>query len=126
RRRCGDDSPAAADGGRLLRRRAYRRRELVGQRPAAPGPAAIRSDSACRLGCADGGARGIAPGPMITRVASFVVLLYALGFVLFAFTRGKPAGAKVPATDAAVVVTGGKGRIEHAVEVLSDHKAKRL
>jgi uncharacterized SAM-binding protein YcdF (DUF218 family) len=63
---------------------------------------------------------------MITRIASLVVLLYALGFVLFAFTLGKPAPANAPATDAAVVLTGGKGRIEHAVEVLSDHKAKRL
>jgi uncharacterized SAM-binding protein YcdF (DUF218 family) len=63
---------------------------------------------------------------MITRIASLILLLYALGFVLFAFTLGKPAGASLPATDAAVVLTGGKGRIEHAVEVLRDYKAKRL
>lgn len=63
---------------------------------------------------------------MITRVASLIVLTYALGFVLFAFTLGKPAPARAAATDAAVVLTGGKGRIEHAVDVLRDHKAKRL
>jgi uncharacterized SAM-binding protein YcdF (DUF218 family) len=63
---------------------------------------------------------------MITRIASLLVLVYALGFVLFAFTLGKPAPASAAATDAAVVLTGGKGRIEHAVEVLRDDKAKRL
>jgi uncharacterized SAM-binding protein YcdF (DUF218 family) len=63
---------------------------------------------------------------MITRIASLLLLLYALGFVLFAFTLGKPAPAGVGATDAAVVLTGGKGRIEHAIDVLRDGKAKRL
>jgi len=63
---------------------------------------------------------------MITRIASLLLLLYALGFVLFAFTLGKPAPAGVAATDAAVVLTGGKGRIEHAIDVLRDGKAKRL
>ena len=63
---------------------------------------------------------------MIARAASLLLLLYALGFVLFAFTLGKPAPASAPASDAAVVLTGGSGRIEHAVEVLRAHKAKRL
>lgn len=63
---------------------------------------------------------------MISRIASLIVLIYALGFVLFAFTLGKPATAGARATDAAVVLTGGKGRIEHAVAVLRAHKAKRL
>ena len=63
---------------------------------------------------------------MITRIAALALLTYALGFVLFAFTLGKPAPANAQATDAAVVLTGGKGRIEHAVDVLRDHKAKRL
>jgi uncharacterized SAM-binding protein YcdF (DUF218 family) len=63
---------------------------------------------------------------MIARFASLVALLYAIGFVLFAFTLGKPAPATAQATDAAVVLTGGSGRIEHAVEVLRDGKAKRL
>jgi uncharacterized SAM-binding protein YcdF (DUF218 family) len=63
---------------------------------------------------------------MITRLGSLLLLLYALGFVLFAFTLGKPAAADAVATDAAVVLTGGAGRIEHAIDVLKDHKAQRL
>ena len=63
---------------------------------------------------------------MISRLASLLVLAYALGFVLFAFTLGKPAPASTAATDAAVVLTGGKGRLEHAVDVLKAGKAKRL
>jgi len=63
---------------------------------------------------------------MISRIASLLLLLYALGFVLFAFTLGKPAPASAAATDAAVVLTGGKGRIEHAIDVLRAQKAKRL
>ena len=63
---------------------------------------------------------------MISRFVSFVVLLYAVGFVVFAFTLGRPAPANAGSTDAAVVLTGGSGRIEHAVDVLRDGKAKRL
>ena len=54
---------------------------------------------------------------MIARIASLLLLLYALGFVLFAFTLGKPAPTSAPQTDAAVVLTGGSGRIEHAIDV---------
>ena len=63
---------------------------------------------------------------MILRFASLMTLLYALGFVLFAVTLGKAARADSAKTDAAVVITGGSGRIEHGVEVLKDGKAKRL
>jgi uncharacterized SAM-binding protein YcdF (DUF218 family) len=63
---------------------------------------------------------------MITRLGSLLLLAYALGFVLFAFTLGKPASAKADPTDAAVVLTGGAGRIEHAIDVLKAHQAKRL
>jgi uncharacterized SAM-binding protein YcdF (DUF218 family) len=63
---------------------------------------------------------------VITRLGSLLLLVYALGFVLFAFTLGKPAPANAAATDAAVVLTGGAGRLEHAIEVLKDHKAGRL
>jgi uncharacterized SAM-binding protein YcdF (DUF218 family) len=63
---------------------------------------------------------------MITRLGSLLLLLYTLGFVLFAFTLGKPAPAKAAATDAAVVLTGGPGRIEHGIDVLKNHKAGRL
>jgi uncharacterized SAM-binding protein YcdF (DUF218 family) len=63
---------------------------------------------------------------MITRIAALVVLLYALGFILFAFTLGKAAPSTAVPTDAVVVLTGGSGRLEHAIEVLRDNKAKRL
>jgi uncharacterized SAM-binding protein YcdF (DUF218 family) len=63
---------------------------------------------------------------MISRVASLLLLLYALGFVLFAFTLGKPAAANAQPTDAAVVLTGGSGRLEHGIDVLRQGKAKRL
>jgi len=63
---------------------------------------------------------------MITRLGSLLLLLYALGFVLFAFTLGNPAPSKADATDAAVVLTGGPGRLEHGIDVLKAHKAKRL
>lgn len=63
---------------------------------------------------------------MITRLGSMLLLVYTLGFILFAFTLGKPAKSSAPATDAAVVLTGGPGRIEHAIDVLKNHKAQRL
>jgi uncharacterized SAM-binding protein YcdF (DUF218 family) len=63
---------------------------------------------------------------MIARVTSLLLLLYAIGFVLFAFTLGSPAPATAAPTDAAVVLTGGSGRIEHAIDVLREDKAKRL
>jgi len=63
---------------------------------------------------------------MIARAASLLLLIYALGFILFAFTLGKTAKVAAPATDAAVVLTGGPGRIEHAIGVVRSGRAKRL
>ncbi len=63
---------------------------------------------------------------MIARLGALLLLLYALGFVLFAFTLGKPAPVGAAATDAAVVLTGGPGRIEHAIDVIRQHQAARL
>lgn len=63
---------------------------------------------------------------MIARLGSLLILFYALAFVLFAFTLGKPAPSDAAATDAAIVLTGGPGRIEHAIDVVREHKAKRL
>ena len=62
---------------------------------------------------------------MISRLLSLVLLLYALGFVLFSVTLGRPARAEAR-TDAIIVVTGAGGRIEHGVDVLAEGKAKRL
>jgi uncharacterized SAM-binding protein YcdF (DUF218 family) len=63
---------------------------------------------------------------MIARAASLLALIYALGFIFFALTLGRPAKADVARTDAAVVLTGAPGRIEHAVDVLRERKATRL
>ena len=63
---------------------------------------------------------------MISRGVALLLLAYAIGFILFAFTLGKPAAADAAATDAAIVLTGGPGRIEHAIDVLRQGKAKRL
>jgi uncharacterized SAM-binding protein YcdF (DUF218 family) len=63
---------------------------------------------------------------MIARLGAFLLLFYALGFVLFSFTLGKPAPTDAPVSDAAVVLTGGPGRIEHAIDVLRTGKSKRL
>ena len=63
---------------------------------------------------------------MIVRVGSLLLIFYALGFLLFGVTLGKLAGNDVAATDAIVVITGGEGRIEHAVEMLAQRKGKRL
>jgi uncharacterized SAM-binding protein YcdF (DUF218 family) len=63
---------------------------------------------------------------MIWRFGSAVLLLYALGFILFAFSLGKPADSGAATTDAGIVLTGGDGRIERGVEVLRQGKIKRL
>ena len=63
---------------------------------------------------------------MIARIFSLVLLLYAVGFVYFAFTLGRPAAANARQTDAAVVLTGGPGRIEHGIDVVRQGKARRL
>ena len=63
---------------------------------------------------------------MISRAVALLLLAYALGFILFAFTLGKPAPADSPPTDAAIVLTGGPGRLEHGIDVLRQHQAGRL
>ena len=63
---------------------------------------------------------------MIVRFGSLLLILYALGFLLFGVTLGAPAKADAANTDAIVVITGGKGRIEHAVDVLGQGRGKRL
>ncbi len=62
---------------------------------------------------------------MIARFFSLLILLYALGFILFGVTLGRPAEAGAR-TEAAVVITGGTGRIEHALKVLERRQAKRV
>ena len=61
---------------------------------------------------------------MILRLTALLVMLYALGFVLFAVTLGDP--AKPGKTDAIVVLTGGAGRIERGIAVMKRGDARRM
>jgi len=61
---------------------------------------------------------------MILRFLSLLLLVYLLGFIFFGVTLAGPAGDQ--RTDAAVVITGGPGRIEHAMDVLKKGQAKHL
>lgn len=61
---------------------------------------------------------------MIVRFFSLLILLWALGFALFAVTLPRPAGTG--ATDAIVVLTGGPGRVHRGLLLLQAGKAKRM
>lgn len=61
---------------------------------------------------------------MIARFFSVLLLLYLLGFIAFSVTLGRPAGAE--RTDAVIAITGGSGRIERGIDVLSHGLAKRM
>jgi uncharacterized SAM-binding protein YcdF (DUF218 family) len=63
---------------------------------------------------------------MIVRAGAFILVLYALGFILFTVTLGKPVAADAGRTEAIVVITGGSGRIERGIEVLESGRARRL
>jgi uncharacterized SAM-binding protein YcdF (DUF218 family) len=63
---------------------------------------------------------------MIARLLSFLAILYGLGFALFSVTLGGPAPKDAPKADAIVVITGGKGRIEHAATLLATGRGKRM
>jgi len=63
---------------------------------------------------------------VILRFGSLALILYALGFLLFGVTLGAPAPDNAPRTDAIIVITGGTGRIEHAVDMLAAGRGKRL
>ena len=63
---------------------------------------------------------------MIARFASFLLIAWALGFALFCVTLGEPASATAKPTQAIVVLTGGKFRIEHAAKLLGQGKGERL
>jgi len=61
---------------------------------------------------------------MIARFFAILILLYLLGFIVFSVTLGAP--AKGARTDAVVVITGGSGRIERAIDILAKGYAKRM
>ena len=60
----------------------------------------------------------------MTRLLGFLVLLWALGFALFALTLPRPADDRT--TDSIVVLTGGPGRLDRGLDLLSRHRAQRL
>jgi uncharacterized SAM-binding protein YcdF (DUF218 family) len=61
---------------------------------------------------------------MIQRLLSLLILGWVLGFAWFALLMPMPAGPQK--TDAIVVLTGGPGRIDRALERLEAGEAKRL
>jgi uncharacterized SAM-binding protein YcdF (DUF218 family) len=61
---------------------------------------------------------------MIFRGSALLLLLYALGFVLFGVSLARPVSGEK--TDAIVVLTGGPGRIERGVELMRERRAKRM
>ena len=61
---------------------------------------------------------------MIRRAASLVLILWALGFAWFALVLPQPLGAGK--SDAVIVLTGGEGRIDRALEALDRGWAKRV
>jgi len=63
---------------------------------------------------------------MIARFGALLLLIYALGFILFSVFLFGPAPEDALKTAAAVVLTGGSGRLERAIDVLREKKAKRL
>lgn len=63
------------------------------------------------------------PG-LFRRIASFILLLWVLGFLWFALALPQPAGAIH--TDGVVALTGAGGRIPRAIEVLRAGQADRM
>ena len=61
---------------------------------------------------------------LLSRIAAFALLIYLLGFAVFAVSLPRPAG-RVRA-DAIVVLTGGSGRLERGFALLRSGAAPRL
>lgn len=61
---------------------------------------------------------------MIARLIALALLLWALGFALFALTLPRPASDTI--TDAIVVLTGGAGRLDRGLDLLARRRARRL
>lgn len=63
---------------------------------------------------------------MILRFGALLLILYAMGFLFFGVTLAPLAPDDAKPTDAIIVITGGEGRIEHAVDMLARGKGQRL
>jgi len=57
-------------------------------------------------------------------LASLLLVVWSLGFVLFAVTLPRAAGEE--ASDAVIVLTGGEGRIARGLDVLQQGQARRM
>lgn len=62
---------------------------------------------------------------MIKRFLSFLVLVWALGFALFAVTLPRPLDDHAR-TDAVVVLTGGAGRVSRGLELVRSGQVRRM
>lgn len=62
---------------------------------------------------------------MILRLLCLLMLIWMIGFAWFAVDLPRPADADLQ-TDSVVVLTGGPGRIEHALQIVEQEKAERL
>jgi uncharacterized SAM-binding protein YcdF (DUF218 family) len=61
---------------------------------------------------------------VIRRILAAVILVWALGFAVFAFSLPGPSGPRT--TDGIVVLTGGEGRIERGIMLLENDRAERM
>jgi len=61
---------------------------------------------------------------MITRLLSFLLLLYALGYAVFVVLLPQPADDR--RTDGIVVLTGGPGRVARGLDLVGRGKAERM
>lgn len=61
---------------------------------------------------------------MIRRLIALLILIWGLGFAVFALTLPRPTGDQQ--TDAIVVLTGGAGRLDRGLDLLARHRAQRL
>ena len=59
------------------------------------------------------------------RIAGGLVLALSIGFLVFAAMASQPAGTP-PVADGIVALTGGEARIDEAIRLLADHRAKRM
>lgn len=63
---------------------------------------------------------------LLIGAAGAAVAFFIFGFVVFASVTTREAAAPIEAADAIVVLTGGQQRIDEAVRLLSEGKARRL
>jgi len=61
---------------------------------------------------------------VIARISAFLLMVWALGFALFAVTLPGPGPDST--TDAIVVLTGGPGRVQRGLDLLQRKRAKRM